>query len=76
MKKMLEIIARTLVDNPQSVAVHEVDEGEETVLELEVAQRDLGKVIGKQGRTARALRALAGAVGRKSGRRLTVEILE
>lgn len=75
-KELVEFIARSLVDNPDEVAVREV-EGEQTaVLELSVAREDLGKVIGKQGRTARAIRTLLGAVSAKAKKRVVLEILE
>jgi uncharacterized protein len=75
LKEVVETIAKALVDHPDEVAVVEV-EGEATVLELRVAPQDLGKVIGKQGRTARAMRTLLRAVGMKSRRRFVLEILE
>lgn len=76
MKDMLELVARALVDNPDDVTVSEVDEDEATVLELRVSQEDLGKVIGKQGRTARAIRTLLSAAGTKLGKRFHLEIIE
>jgi hypothetical protein len=76
MKEMLELIARALVDRPEEVAVQEVEGEQVTVLELKVAQEDLGKVIGKQGRTARAIRTLLGAAGMKIHKRFVLEILE
>ena len=75
LKEVVETIAKALVDNPDEVAVIEI-EGEATVLELRVAPQDLGKVIGKQGRTARAMRTLLRAVGMKSRKRFVLEILE
>jgi uncharacterized protein len=75
LKEVVETIAKALVDHPDEVAVVEVD-GEVTVLELRVAPQDLGKVIGKQGRTARAMRTLLRAVGMKSRKRFVLEILE
>lgn len=76
MKALIEDIARALVDNPEQVAVMEVEGEQTTVLELRVAQTDLGKVIGKQGRTARAIRTLLGAAGMKLRKRFVLEILE
>jgi predicted RNA-binding protein YlqC (UPF0109 family) len=73
---MIEYIAKSLVDNPDEVKVTEI-EGEQTaVLELKVAKEDLGKVIGKQGRTARAMRTLLGAASAKAKRRAVLEIIE
>jgi predicted RNA-binding protein YlqC (UPF0109 family) len=73
---LIEQIAKALVDAPDQVSVEAVEEGDTTVLELEVAPPDLGRVIGKQGRTARALRAILGSVGVKSNHRFELEILE
>ena len=76
MKDLIEIIAKALVDNPEQVSVAEV-EGEKTnVIELRVAQTDLGKVIGKEGKTARAMRTILNAAGTKIGKRCVLEILE
>jgi predicted RNA-binding protein YlqC (UPF0109 family) len=75
-KTLVEDIARALVDVPNEVVVNEVDGEQVTVFELRVAQGDLGKVIGKQGRTARSIRTLLGAVGTKMNRRFNLEILE
>jgi predicted RNA-binding protein YlqC (UPF0109 family) len=69
-------IAKALVDSPEDVTVREVEGEQVTVLELRVAPSDLGKVIGKQGRTARSIRTLLGAAGMKLNRRFTLEILE
>jgi predicted RNA-binding protein YlqC (UPF0109 family) len=76
MKEMLELIAKALVDNPEAVGVQQVEGEQVTVLELRVAQEDLGKVIGKQGRTARAIRTILGAAGMKLKKRYVLEILE
>ncbi|MHC1700145.1 MAG: KH domain-containing protein [Humidesulfovibrio sp.] len=76
LRDMIEYIAKSLVDNPDEVKVTEI-EGEQTaVLELKVAKEDLGKVIGKQGRTARAMRTLLGAASAKVKRRAVLEIIE
>ena len=75
-KEVVEIIARTLVDVPDEVAVREIEGETATVIELRVAPQDLGKVIGKQGRTARAMRTLLRAAGMKVGKRFVLEILE
>ncbi len=76
MKELVEDIAKALVDIPEEVSVREVEGEQVTVLELRVAPSDLGKVIGKQGRTARSVRTLLGAAGMKLNRRFTLEILE
>lgn len=75
LKEVVETIARALVDYPDEVAVSEVT-GETIVLELRVAPSDLGKVIGKQGRTARSIRTVLRAAGMKLRKRLVLEILE
>jgi predicted RNA-binding protein YlqC (UPF0109 family) len=76
MKELIEGIAKALVDIPDQVAVKEVEGEQVTVFELRVAPSDLGKVIGKQGRTARSMRTILGAAGMKLNRRFTLEILE
>jgi uncharacterized protein len=76
MKQLIEDIAKALVDIPDEVSVSEVSGEQVTVLELKVAPSDLGKVIGKQGRTARSIRTILGAAGMKLNRRFTLEILE
>jgi len=76
MKELLEEIARALVDNPDDVQVTEVEGEQTTVLELRVRDEDLGKVIGRQGRTARAIRTLLSAAGMKIHKRFVLEILE
>lgn len=76
MKELVEAIAKALVDNPDQVAVRAVEGEQVTVLELRVDATDLGKVIGKQGRTAKAIRTLLGAAGMKLRKRFTLEILE
>ena len=76
MKELIEMIAKALVDNPEQVVVNAIEGEQSTVLELKVAQADLGKVIGKQGRTARSIRTILGAAGMKLRRRYTLEILE
>jgi uncharacterized protein len=75
-KDLVTEIAKALVDIPDEVTVREVEGEQVTVLELRVAPSDLGKVIGKQGRTARPIRTLLGAAGMKLNRRFTLEILE
>jgi uncharacterized protein len=76
MKDLVEQIARALVDQPDKVNVQEVQGEQTTVLELRVASEDLGKVIGKQGKTARAMRTLLAAAGMKVRKRFVLEILE
>ena len=76
LKAVVETVAKALVDHPDEVAVSEIDGEGATVLELRVASGDLGKVIGKQGRTARAMRTLLRAAGMKSRKRFVLEILE
>lgn len=76
MKQLVEDIAKALVDSPEQVTVSELAGEQATILELRVAPGDLGKVIGKQGRTARSIRTLLGAAGMKLNRRFTLEILE
>ncbi|HLV01151.1 MAG TPA: KH domain-containing protein [Acidobacteriota bacterium] len=76
MRELVEEIAKALVDSPEQVSVTEVEGEQTTVLELRVAQPDLGKVIGKQGRTARAIRTILGAAGMKLRKRFVLEILE
>ncbi len=75
-KGLVEEIAKALVDTPDGVTVNEISGEHATVFELRVAEGDLGKVIGKQGRTARSIRTLLGAVGTKLNRRFSLEILE
>ncbi len=76
MKELVEMIAKVLVDNPDEVSVNEVEGEQTTILELRVAQSDIGKIIGKQGRTALAIRTLLGAAGMKLRKRFVLEILE
>jgi len=76
MKELLVEIAKALVDNPEDVQVAEVEGEQTTVLELRVRNEDLGKVIGRQGRTARAIRTLLSAAGMKIHKRFVLEILE
>jgi predicted RNA-binding protein YlqC (UPF0109 family) len=76
MKELLELIAKALVDRPDDVVVTEIAGEQTTVLELRVAQEDLGKVIGKHGRTVRSIRTLLSAAGMKLRKRIVLEILE
>jgi predicted RNA-binding protein YlqC (UPF0109 family) len=75
-KELLELLAKALVDEPDRVDVTEVEEPDELVLELRVARDDVGKIIGKQGRTVRALRTLIDAAGEKFDRHYAVEVIE
>ena len=75
-RALIEHLARSLVNTPAEVLVEEVDEGGSTVLELEVAEEDMGRVIGKSGKVARAMRNLLQAVSGKVNRRYELEILE
>jgi predicted RNA-binding protein YlqC (UPF0109 family) len=75
-KDLVEAIAKALVDNPDQVQVRAVEGEQVTVLELRVDPSDLGKVIGRQGRTAKSIRTILGAAGMKVKKRLTLEILE
>ncbi|MGO9571624.1 MAG: KH domain-containing protein [Desulfomonilaceae bacterium] len=76
MRELIEYIAKALVDNPDEVSVSEVEGEVASVLELKVAKTDLGKVIGKQGRTARAMRTILSAASTKLKKRAVLEILE
>ncbi len=76
MKALIETMAKSLVDKPEDVRVTEIEGEKTTVFELRVSQGDLGKVIGKQGKTARAMRTILGAAGTKVGKRCVLEILE
>lgn len=76
MKELIATVATQLVDAPDAVSVNETEQEDTTVLELRVAKEDLGKVIGKQGRTARAMRALLTAAAGKQNKKARLEILE
>lgn len=76
MKELVEYMAKALVDFPDQVSVSEVEGNQTSVIELKVAKTDLGKIIGKQGRTARAMRTLLGAAAAKLKKRVVLEILE
>ena len=76
MKDLISYIAQALVDHPEEVSVNEVEGNQTSVLELKVAKKDLGKVIGKQGRTARAMRTILGAASAKLRKRTVLEIIE
>ncbi|NIP37483.1 MAG: KH domain-containing protein [Candidatus Dadabacteria bacterium] len=74
--ELISYIAKSLVDSPDQVEVKEVIGEQTTVLELKVAQDDLGKIIGKQGKTAKAIRTILGAAAAKAKKRAVLEILE
>lgn len=76
MKELIEYIAKALVDNPDEVEVSEIEGSKTSVLELKVAKEDLGKVIGKQGRSARAMRTILSAASAKLKKRTVLEIVE
>ena len=76
MKELIEYLAKALVDNPDEVEVSEVTGDQTSVLELKVAKEDLGKVIGKQGRSARAMRTILSAAATKVEKRTVLEIIE
>jgi predicted RNA-binding protein YlqC (UPF0109 family) len=76
MKDLISYIAQALVDHPEEVSVTEVEGNQTSVLELKVAKEDLGKVIGKQGRTARAMRTILSAASAKLRKRTVLEIIE
>ena len=76
MKELITPIAQALVDNPDEVLVSEIEGNQTSVLELKVAKEDLGKVIGKEGRNARAMRTILGAASAKLKKRTVLEILE
>ena len=75
MKELVEVIAKALVDNPDEVVVTEKEEGRNIVVELHVAQSDMGKVIGKQGRIAKAIRSVVKAASSKDKKNVDVEIV-
>jgi predicted RNA-binding protein YlqC (UPF0109 family) len=76
MKDLISEIARALVDQPEEVTVNEVEGGQTLILELKVAKQDMGKIIGKHGRTAQAIRTILSAASGKAKRRIVLEILE
>jgi uncharacterized protein len=76
LKELIDYMARALVDNPEMVSVSEVEGEQTSVIELRVAKEDLGKVIGKQGRTARAMRTILSAASTKIRKRAVLEIIE
>ena len=75
MKEIVEVIAKSLVDHPESVQVSEKPDGDQLVLELRVAEDDMGKVIGRQGRIAKALRTVVKAAATRENKKVTVDII-
>ncbi|WP_296032722.1 KH domain-containing protein [Dorea sp.] len=76
MKELVEVIAKALVDDPESVVVNEREEKKTTVLEVKVAEADMGKVIGKQGRIAKAIRSVVKAAAAKEDKKVIVDIMD
>ncbi len=76
MRELVELLAKALVDNPDAVQVTEIEGEKSIIVELRVASEDMGKVIGKQGRIARAIRTVTKAAAAKAGKRVAVEILQ
>ena len=76
MRELVEFVAKSLVDHPDDVRTRTHERNDQTVIELEVAPEDLGKIIGRQGRTARAIRTLLNAAGQRSRRRFSLDILD
>ena len=76
MKELVELIAKSLVDNPDKVQVSQLEGEQSSIIELKVAQEDLGKIIGKQGRNVQSIRVILGAAGMKLKKRFILEIIE
>jgi len=76
LKDLVEQIAKVLVDKPEAVQINEIEGEQTSVIELKVAKEDLGKIIGKEGRTAKAIRTILGAAGSKMKKRVVLEIIE
>ena len=76
LKELVEHIAKVLVDKPEAVQINEIEGEQTSVIELKVAKEDLGKIIGKEGRTAKAIRTILGAAGSKLKKRVVLEIIE
>ena len=76
MKEFIELIAKSLVDNPDKVQVSQLDGEQSSIIELKVAQEDIGKIIGKQGRNVQAIRVILGAAGMKLKKRFILELIE
>ncbi len=76
MGELVEIIAKALVDNPDEVEVNEIEGTQSVIIELKVAEEDMGKIIGKQGRIAKAIRSVVKAAAIKENKRVVVEIIQ
>jgi len=76
LKNLVEEIVKVLVDKPEAVQINEIEGEQTSVIELKVAKEDLGKIIGKEGRTAKAIRTILGAAGSKLKKRVVLEIIE
>jgi predicted RNA-binding protein YlqC (UPF0109 family) len=76
LKDLVEQIAKVLVDKPEAVQINEIEGEQTTVIELKVAKEDLGKIIGKEGKTAKAIRTILGAAASKHKKRVVLEIIE
>ncbi len=76
LRDLVEHIAKVLVDNPDAVQINEIEGEQTSVIELKVAKEDLGKIIGKEGRTAKAIRTILGAASSKLRKRVVLEIIE
>jgi predicted RNA-binding protein YlqC (UPF0109 family) len=76
LRDLVEQIAKVLVDKPEAVQINEIEGEQTTVIELKVAKEDLGKIIGKEGKTAKAMRTILGAAGSKLKKRVVLEIIE
>ena len=76
MRELVEFVAKSLVDHPDDVSTRTHERNDQTIIELEVSPEDLGKIIGRQGRTARAIRTLLNAAGQKTRRRFSLDILD
>lgn len=76
MKELIEVLARALVDNPELIQVNEIEGEKSIILELKVAEEDMGKVIGKKGRIAKAIRTVVKASAAREGKRVVVEIIQ
>jgi hypothetical protein len=76
MKALIEYIARSLVDNPEEVTVREIRRGERTILQLHVAKQDMGRVIGRGGRVANAIRTLLRVISEREGCQITLDVVD